>query len=215
MELKRAAELCICSLLTEALSDLTFYSSQGGGDDITPIWEANHAYSIGDVLRPTNLSFVHAVVITYGGNSGSTQPSFTDVLNSTYTGGSGKPNYLTTHALSVSTAVDSGTPMPPFGVVWCDLAEKMMSQEETDYIRGSVVWVTRADATNIVTHSKNAKRIYDALTKIGSGYDILRRLTVHGVDVSATSEFTDEDRQAHGDTVSFSMAVTEKLFQAD
>lgn len=213
MELKRAAELCIVSLLGETLSDLSFYPGKGGGDDVTPAWKSSHIYSIGDILRPTNHSLIHVVVVTASANSGPTEPAFDDVIGNTY-GGMAEPTYQTTASLSVDTAEDSGNPEPPFGVVMIEEGEKTISYQETDILHGTVTWVTRADTENVVTHSGDFKRIYDAMTQIGYGYDIMRRLMVHGVDVGVTSEFTDGARQAHGDVLHFTMAVTEKPAQA-
>lgn len=211
MELKRATELTICSLLKEALGDLVFYPSRGGGDDITPVWAASHAYKVADILRPTNTALTKAVVVTASGNSGTTEPAFDDVVGSTFIG---PPDYETTAETAILTAVDAGTPTPPYGVVSIDDGEKVLAQEETNLLQGTVVWVTKADATNIVQHSKDFKRVYDAMTQIGSGYDIMRRLTIHGVDVQKTDEFTDDTKRAHGDVVSFIIAVTEKLAQS-
>ncbi len=212
MELKRAAELCIVSLLKEALTDLVFYPAKGGGDDVTPDWLPNHLYVTGDVLRPTDHDLVQAVVVTAGANSGNTEPAFDDVIGNIY-GGITEPTYQTTASLAVDAAEDSGNPEPPFGVVMIEEGDKTISYQETDILRGTVTWVTRADATNVVTHSSVFKRVYDAMTQIGSGYDIMRRLIVHGVDVGATTEFTDRERQAHGDVLHFTMAVTEKPAQ--
>lgn len=210
MELKRAAELCLCSLLTEALSDLLFLPSRGGGDDLTVDWQPTNLYRVGDVIRPTNHSLLQAVVVIVGGTSGSSEPAFDDVIGNTY---GSAPTYQTISSLAVATEVDSGNPEPPFCVISIDEGEKTMATEETDYLQGTLVWVTRADNTNVVDHSTNFKRIYDALCNIGSGYDIMRRLMVHGVDVGKTDEFVDSKRQAHGDTISFTMGVSEKPAQ--
>lgn len=207
MEIKRAAELSLCALLREALPDLAFFPAKGGGDDVTPTWQSNHDYSVGDVLRPTNLALTKAVVINVAGNSGATEPSFDDVPGSIITG---PPDYETTNELAVSTAADTGYPKAPFAAIMFEPAEKMISYEDTDLLHGLLVWVTRADETNVVTHSKDVKRIYDALQRIGAGYDIMRRIVVHGVDITSTSEFDDNERQAHGDTIEFLMGVTAK-----
>jgi hypothetical protein len=214
MEIKRATELVLCDLLTEALPDLTFFPSKGGGDDVTPIWLPNHYYMVGDVLRPSNLTMVHAVVISAAGTSGPTEPAFTDVPDSIIPG---PPTYFTVHELAVSVPVDTGYPIPPFAAVLCEPSEKMISYEDTNIMSGSLLWITKFEthvpASNVVYHSQNAKRIYDALKSITSGYDILRRLTIHGVDISGTNDFTDSERNAHGDVIEFVVAVTAKPIQ--
>lgn len=207
MEIKRATELVLCSLLKEKLSDLNFYPSKGGGDDITSVWQPNHNYKAGDVLRPSNLSLIHAIVVTVGGDSGGIEPAFTDIPGSVITG---IPDYLTLVDLATSTPVDTGNPLPPFAAVMCEPSEKTMGQEDTDIMHGSLVWVTKHSQTDVVTHSQNFKRIYDALSNIGSGYDILRRIIIHGVDISGTNDFTDPTKEAHGDVIEFVVGVTAK-----
>lgn len=212
MELKRAAELVLCDLLKEQLSDLIFLPHKGGGGDPTPIWRANFDYELGDILRPTNLAYVHAVVIEAAGNSGPTQPAFSDTVGELFTG---PPNYRTIAPLAVAAKpVDSGSPMPPFATIQIEDGEKTVSYEETDLLKGKLRWLTRADSSNVVTHSLNFKRIYDAMSQIGYGYDYLRRINVHGVDIYSTSDYVDEARQAHGDVINFTMGVSERSFTA-
>jgi hypothetical protein len=210
MELKRATELTICSLLKEALPDLSFYPAKGGGDDVTPTWQSNHDYQVGDILRPTNSAFIHMVVVTVGGNSGPTEPAFTDVIGSQITG---IPTYLTTAETIVSAKADSANVIPPFATVMFEPSEKTMGQEDTDIMHGILVWVTRQEVTNVVDHSGNFKRIYDALSQIEPGYDIKRRITVHGVDISSSTEFSDGEREAHGDVIEFIVGITAKPAQ--
>lgn len=138
LEVKRKAELTLVSLLSESLSDLTFYPSKGGDAD-------------GGVTLPR----------------------------------------------------------PPFGAIWIDNAEKTVSYERTYILSGTVVWVTRAGITDVSDHSDEVRQIYNAMLSIGSGADPDQSLIVHGLDISLVNEFTDSDRQAHGDTISFTMGVTE------
>lgn len=102
-------------------------------------------------------------------------------------------------------------PTPPFGVVWIDSSEKTMAQEETWMVHGTVVWVSRADITDVADHSDTFKQIYDALTGIGSGVDVDHSLVVHGIDLSDTDEFYDGERQARGDVARFALGVSERL----
>lgn len=210
MEIKRATELCLCSLLAEALPDLKFYPAKGGGDDVTPTWQSNHDYLVGDVLRPTDATKIKVVVVTTGGNSGATEPVFDDVPGSEF---SGPPDYLTTNLTAILKAEDSGSPLPPFATIMFEPSERTIGYEDTDLMHGILVWVTRHDRENVVDHSRDFKRIYDALAAIEPGYDILRRLTVHGVDISESTEFSDTEREAHGDVINFLVGVTAKLGQ--
>lgn len=210
MEIKRATELCLCSLLKEALPDIAFYPAKGGGDDVTPVWQSNHDYSVGDILRPTDLTKTKLIVVTVAGNSGPTQPAFNDVVGSTFVG---PPNYQTTSIQAVSQKADAANVIPPFATIMFEPSEKTLAQEDTDIMHGVLVWVTQHEQTNVVEHSTNFKRIYDALSQIQPGYDILRRLTLHGVDISSSTEFTDGDHEAHGDVIDFIAGVTAKLGQ--
>lgn len=210
MEIKRATELCLCALLKEALPDIAFYPAKGGGDDITPTWQPAHDYQIGDVLRPTDLTKTKVVVVTFNGNSGATEPAFDDVVGSVF---SGPPDYVTTNIPVTSSKIDSSNVIPPFATIMFEPSEKTMGQEDTDVMHGVLIWVTKYDQTNVVDHSRNFQRIYDALSKIEPGYDIIRRLMVHGVDILSSSEFTDGERGAHGDVIDFTAGVTARLGQ--
>lgn len=137
-EVKRASELSLATLLTEAIPGSTFYVSKGG----------------------------------------------------TETGGTTKP-------------------VPPFGVVWIDDAQRMFSYVDVYYLRGSVVWITRAEQQDVAEHSDAVKQIYQAMLQIGSGIDDAHNLAIHGVDVDTVNEFSDTERLAHGDVISFTMGVSE------
>jgi hypothetical protein len=107
-------------------------------------------------------------------------------------------------------------PKPPFGAVWIDDAEKTISYEKIYFLRGSVVWITRAGkgepgtaSTDVAVHSDAVQQIYNAMLEIGSGADVDRKLIVHGIDVGSVNEFSDIDRLAHGDVIAFTMGVTE------
>jgi hypothetical protein len=207
MEIKRASELCLCSLLKELLPDLTFLPAKGGGDDVTPVWVANKDYLVGDILKSPTPGQTHVIVVINAGNSGPTPPAFDDIPGSIFTG---PPDYQTTPYTIVTKIMDSGIPIPPFATIMFEPAEKTMAQEDTDLMHGILVWVTRADNTDVIYHSQSFKRIYDALQRVGNGYDIMRRLMVHGVDITNTTEFSDPEREAHGDTIEFLMGVTAK-----
>jgi hypothetical protein len=103
-------------------------------------------------------------------------------------------------------------PKPPFGAVWIDNAEKTISYERTYMLSGTVVWVTRAGpraGEDVAEHSDAVQQIYNALLTITHGADPDRSLMVHGLDIDLVNEFSDTDRLAHGDTISFTMGVTE------
>lgn len=110
---------------------------------------------------------------------------------------------------------DSGgvtLPKPPFGAIWIDNAENTLPHAQTYLLTGTIVWVTRAEAKisgDIAEHSDAVKQISDALQRIGVGADVERNLIICGIDIFATDEFIDDDRQAHGDTIAFTMGVNE------
>lgn len=103
-------------------------------------------------------------------------------------------------------------PKPPFGAIWIENAEKTIAYERTYLLSGIVAWITRAEAKlggDVAEHSDAVQQIYNALLTIDGGADPDRSLIVHGLDISLVNEFSDTDRQAHGDTISFTMGVTE------
>lgn len=103
-------------------------------------------------------------------------------------------------------------PRPPFGAIWIDNAEKTIGQELTYLLTGTVVWVTRAAAQDgdVADHSDAVKRIYDAMqTFAPGGADPAHQLMIHGMDISLVDEFSDAERLAHGDTISFTMGASE------
>jgi hypothetical protein len=109
---------------------------------------------------------------------------------------------------------DGGTskPVPPFGVIWIDDAEKTHSDQKCYILNGTIVWISRAGipkGPDISEHSDDVRLVYDAISNIGSGTDVDRSLIVHGIDVGKVNEFSDEARQAWGDTISFTMGVSE------
>lgn len=104
-------------------------------------------------------------------------------------------------------------PRPPFGAIWIDNAEKMVSYNKTYMLTGTVVWVTRATTDDVAEHSDAVEQIYNALSTIAMtqcpGADPVHSIIVHGLDVGLVNEFSDTDRKAHGDTVSFTMGASE------
>lgn len=109
---------------------------------------------------------------------------------------------------------DGGTtlPRPPFGAIWIDNAEKTMATERTYLLNGVVVWVSRAITDDVADQSDAVQQIYNALIAINNqapGADPAHSLMVHGLDISGVNEFSDSERQAHGDTISFTMGASE------
>lgn len=102
-------------------------------------------------------------------------------------------------------------PKPPFGAIWIDNAEKTLAQAKVFLLSGSVVWITRAAAKDgdVLDHSDAVQQIYSAMLKIGSGVDVDRSLIIHGIDVATVNEFSDSERLAHGDVISFTMGASE------
>jgi hypothetical protein len=103
-------------------------------------------------------------------------------------------------------------PKPPFGAIWIDNAENTLPHAQTYLLTGTIVWVTRAEAKvsgDVAEHSDAVKQIADALQEIGSGADVERSLIICGIDITSTNEFSDAERQAHGDTITFTMGVNE------
>lgn len=105
-------------------------------------------------------------------------------------------------------------PRPPFGAVWIDNAEKTLATELTYLLTGTVVWVTRANAPDgsgdVADHSDAVKRIYDAMVTLSAGgADPSHQLMIHGIDISLVNEFSDAERLAHGDTISFTLGASE------
>lgn len=102
-------------------------------------------------------------------------------------------------------------PKPPFGAVWIDDAEKTVAQAKIYLLRGSVVWITRAGTHegDVADHSDAVQQIYNAILKIGSGVDVDRSLIIHGIDIATVNEFSDTERLAHGDVISFTMGASE------
>jgi len=112
---------------------------------------------------------------------------------------------------------DGGTtlPRPPFGAIWIENAEKTMAQQKTYMLSGVVVWVTRAGTTDVSDETDTVKQIYDAmilidqLIRVGESADPTHSLIIHGLDISMVDEFSDPERLAHGDTISFTMGASE------
>lgn len=102
-------------------------------------------------------------------------------------------------------------PKPPFGAVWIQDAEKTMATEKTYVLTGTVVWVSRSGAggTDVVEHCDSVKLIYDAILAITPEVDDERSIAIHGIDIVTVNEFTDTERHAFGDTISFVMGASE------
>jgi hypothetical protein len=100
-------------------------------------------------------------------------------------------------------------PRPPYAAIWIDNAEKTMATERTWILSGYVVWITRSGEDPTAQHAETVREIYNALLLIGSGADPDQQLLVHGLDITLVNEFNDDERRAHGDTIAFTMGVSE------
>jgi hypothetical protein len=103
----------------------------------------------------------------------------------------------------------SSLPKPPFGAIWIQDAAKTLATEKTYLLSGTIVWVSRMGGTDVADHSDSVRTIYDALLAIKPGEDSARSLLIHGIDIVTVNEFTDNDRHAFGDTISFVMGASE------
>ena len=83
-----------------------------------------------------------------------------------------------------------------------------MATEDTWLIPVTALYVTHLDDTNVITHSQNFKRIYDALRFLERGADAEQAIVVHGLDIVSTDELKDEDERSHADTITLTLAVT-------
>jgi len=106
---------------------------------------------------------------------------------------------------------DGGTslPKPPFGAVWVQDAENTMPNEKTYLLSGTVVWVSRMESEDVSDHSESVRLIYNSMMAFIPMFDVARGLAIHGIDISTVNEFTDTERHAYGDTISFVMGVSE------
>jgi hypothetical protein len=102
-------------------------------------------------------------------------------------------------------------PKPPFGAVWIQNADNTMPNEKTYLLSGTVVWVSRMETkgADVHDHSESVRQIYDTIMNTGPRTDTDRSLIIHGIDVVTVNEFTDTERHAYGDTISFVMGVSE------
>jgi hypothetical protein len=104
-------------------------------------------------------------------------------------------------------------PVPPFGTVWIDSAEKTIAYERTWFLNGTCVWITRSVTQDVSDHTDVVTQIYNALLSFQEQSpisDTTHSLLIHGLDVGLVSEFTDSERLAHGDAIQFTMGVTEE-----
>ena|SRR6266404_570021 len=108
------------------------------------------------------------------------------------------------------TAKEAG-PVPPFGIVNIEEAEKTHPLSRTWQLKGSVIWVTKLEATTAPDHASTVKLIEEALLAITGGYDTLRSMRVHGLEIENVSDFDDQERRSHGDVLTFSMGVSEGI----
>jgi hypothetical protein len=105
----------------------------------------------------------------------------------------------------------STLPKPPCGVIWIQDADKTLATEKTYLLQGTVVWVSRMEpgGTDVAVHSDQVRLIYDAILAIIPLRDDTRLLLIHGIDITTVNEFTDNERHAYGDTISFVMGASE------
>lgn len=107
-----------------------------------------------------------------------------------------------------SATENTGFPDPPFAAVLCEPAQKTISYEDTNLIQCALIWVTKWQQENVAVHSDNFKRIYDALNSFTSFTDTNYGIHIHGLDISGTDDFIDNERSAHGDIIDFVVGVT-------
>jgi hypothetical protein len=54
-------------------------------DGEAPVWQANHAYSVNDIVNPTTGNAGHRYIVTSGGTSGNTEPTWPTTVDGTVT----------------------------------------------------------------------------------------------------------------------------------
>jgi hypothetical protein len=107
-----------------------------------------------------------------------------------------------------SDTEDESVLEPPYGVFAAGDAERMMAGEDTWLIPITALYVTHMDDTDVVTHSANFRRIYDALKSVEHGVKPDQGIVVHGMDIHGTDEARDEDERSHADTIALVLAVS-------
>ncbi len=102
-------------------------------------------------------------------------------------------------------------PKPPFGAIWIQNAENTITEGKTYLLSGTIVWVSRAEGRgqDVSDHTDAVKQICNAIQQLEPMTDLDRSLIICGMDISTVNEFTDSDRHAYGDTISFTMGVNE------
>lgn len=208
IEPKRATELVLCDLLKEELPDFAFFPSRGGGNETTPDWEPNHAYLVGDTIRPTDHGLLNAVVVTTEGTSDASEPAFDDVVDATYS--STEVEYRTINEEAVVVPVDAAGVEPPVGVV--TITKASLIADDTWAMEGEVEWITSIDRETVSASSQDAQKVLAALNGIDRGYDEYRHIMVHGFNVTGTEESSDEEHQGRSDKFMFVLGITASRF---
>lgn len=107
-----------------------------------------------------------------------------------------------------SDSADSAPVPTVFVVVEALNAEKRLAQEDTYFIEMAAGYITPLYDVAIGDHALNFKRLMDAIKAIRGGWSAEHQMQMHGLDVTGTESFSDTEKRAHGDTVSFVMGVT-------
>jgi len=101
-------------------------------------------------------------------------------------------------------------PQPPFIVVYIDDDEKIAEGVDLFQLSGKMIFTTRADTTDVSLHDVAFGELYSAMSGITtcSGYDMTQRIAISGISIGKVGEFNDNARQAHGDTIDFSVGAS-------
>lgn len=105
-------------------------------------------------------------------------------------------------------AADSAPTPDVFVVVEALKAEKRLAQEDTFFVEMAAGYITPLYDVPITEHAVNFKRLMDAVKAIRRGWSVAQEMMLHGLDVGETESFSDTERRAHGDTVSFVIGCT-------
>ncbi len=92
--------------------------------------------------------------------------------------------------------------LPPFGVITCRTAERVIADEGTWQCEVEVAWFTHMDDAPAPMHSAMVREVLDALCVIPRrSSDFTHDLTIHGFDVGTASSISDKDAKGRGDII--------------